>query len=382
MGKVREAVTSWPNNQPSQKTTHSTSSTTLSHVPSDSSFKDLESELFAPIDPVAPKPADLVSTYMTSFEQNTMEVPHIDLSSNFDTFSQMSDASNCTSTPLYTPSSSLPSSCTSSTLSTPMDSPPSSPRFGAPFDHLALSDHLNITHHNNPILTPLSSGGYIYTLNSPYAHSNPHFPHHFIPSLATQNFTHTVKPVGPAIASRQEKLEKYRQKRIKRSHTRVPDQQLRKRAQSRSRDELGHFTAEKDNSLLTDLHDVKTQLVQSKEESKQLLSRLQRMEQEMAFLRQQAEQATVSQEVMKKQLAAQQQMNQVLLENTLLVPSDQTFSTIRPNSPYVKPFEEKIDLSMAAQDLTFTDSPFLESNRVGEEEFHHWDAMSFMAGPC
>eukprot|EP01114_Cavostelium_apophysatum_P020172 TRINITY_DN668_c0_g1_i1.p1 TRINITY_DN668_c0_g1~~TRINITY_DN668_c0_g1_i1.p1 ORF type:complete len:445 (+),score=97.26 TRINITY_DN668_c0_g1_i1:263-1597(+) len=444
MGKVREAVVAWPNQNTQMQSTTTPSCTTTSKLenllPSDDAImKDLESELFAPI-------ADVpnVSQYMSLLERDLVSSHSlnavINLSSSEEQLicgpiqTQQTNSSisqrNFQPVPqisVYgTPASPLPSSCASSPPSTPLTSPPHSPAHinnahGAPVDYpfkFITPQELQMAHSNlTPLspqetftmpqatpqtfmpqgtphnylpqhytLSPLAPGGFLYGPTPGYPNSNIPFRHQFVPAQM-QSFTTTVSPVGPAIACRQEKLDKYRQKRGKRNYTRAADPLKRERAQSRSRDEQGHFVVEKDTQIMSDLYDVKSQLVQSQEESKLLLSRLQRMEQEMALLKQKAEQATVSQEVMMKELAAQKNMNRVLIqENGILwtsVPSDQTFSTIRQNSPYVRPFEEKIDISTAVQDLTFTDSAYLEAARTqGEDVQKRWEDMTFIAGAC
>jgi len=230
----------------------------------------------------------------------------------------------------------------------------------------------------NP-LTPLSSGGFIYNFPGMPGHSYAFSPFAPVPS---QSFTSTVKPVGPAIASKQEKLERYRQKRSKRNTYRPPDPTRRERAHSRTRDERGQFANEK-TQIKTDLSEVKTKLALTEEESKILKEKMNAMEQELARLRQKTEEATMTQQEMLEALEAQRLMNKKLLnENRLLwstVPTNEVFSTIKKSNQnsYVKAFTEKIDF--ANIELNSTDSPHLEAARMEEDFERRWDDMTFLA---
>jgi len=119
-----------------------------------------------------------------------------------------------------------------------------------------------------------------------------------------------------------------------------------------------------------------------------LKSKLSNIEQELAELRRKSEEEREFKKHIQKQLEAQQQMNQALIqENSLLwstVPSDEVFSTINQTNPpdYVDAFKQKVDLSTI--ELNWTDSPHLEAARLEDLEFEQrWDEMSsdcFFAG--
>jgi len=208
----------------------------------------------------------------------------------------------------------------------------------------------------------------------------------------TQSFSPS-KIVSADIASRQEKLEKYRQKRIKRTYCRSTDPIRRERAYSRTRDEFGHFVFENSKkrdaaeaAAQEDLSVVINQLEASKRESMELKQKLQIVLHEMLALRKKAEEVTTEKAVMQQALEEQKKMNEKLLqENRLLwdgVPINEIFSTIRtPHTNYVnvEAFKEKIDLTNI--ELNWTHSPHLEAARLEEEEFQkRWDEMTFVAG--
>jgi len=146
--------------------------------------------------------------------------------------------------------------------------------------------------------------------------------------------------------ARKERLEKYRQKKMKRNYNRPADQARRERAQARVRDELGHFVASpktpdpEKEKMLEEMGDVKNQLEAWRRESQELKNRLLAMEQ---------------------RLAEQEQLNNKLLhENRLLwstVPTSDVFNTLNPEASYADAFREKVDF--ANVELNWTDSPLL-----------------------
>jgi hypothetical protein len=236
-------------------------------------------------------------------------------------------------------------------------------------------------------LTPLSCGGFIYHPSSlsqtppqpPPMLSPPQTPssHHFT--------TNAPQFVSREIAARQEKLEKYREKRARRNYNRPVDQGKRERACARTRDANGHFASEQSKREQVKM---KQALEASQRESKLLKSKLSDIEQELQELRQRAEEEIAYKEHIQKQLEAQQQMNQALIcENTLLwstVPSDEVFNTINQTNPpvFLDAFKQKVDFSTI--ELNWTDSPHLEAARLEDTEFEQrWDVMSedcFFAG--
>jgi hypothetical protein len=193
--------------------------------------------------------------------------------------------------------------------------------------------------------------------------------------------TPTDIPSSPSIASRKEKLEKYRQKRSKRNFNRPIDEGRRERALSRTRDELGHFHSEP--HVLAEMEQVKKQLYFSQTQSMMLMEKLKTMEDQLTQFKKIAETASASQEAVQKALAHQQRINLGLLkQNQLLwqtVPTSETFNTTRPDFPFAEPFKEKIDLSEV--ELTWTDSKILEAAQKETTEFEsRWQEMMFIAG--
>lgn len=412
MGKVKETACAWPNVSPDIDFSQALNANALlstngmvansSQLNSkDSVIKELEQELLLLSqqmnNPNIQEQLDSVSEYISLLESQQMDFlettgftpsdsgnssypPTIDLceddiESNHHMISE-SDSS------CHTSSSSSPLS--SPLSSTPLPSMPASPRASMvipvpPFHMSASNPHMYtptfLPPPNScvPALTPLSAGGYIANFVPPLAPSvTAHLPQStpvspFMP-VQMQPFTTTVSNVSPAIASRQEKLERYRQKRLKRNFSRTVDPARRERAQSRTRDENGHFVSEKDQ-MKVDLNDVKTKLAASQEESKLLKDRLANMEKELAFLRRTAEQAKKSQEDLKKELQEQQTMNILLSDQKLLfssVPINHLFNTTRSTADpnLVKAFQQKIDFKTI--ELNCTDSPHLDSKRMEE----------------
>jgi len=237
--------------------------------------------------------------------------------------------------------------------------------------------------HPLTILSPLSVGGFLYT-PPPYP-TMPLPSNTQIPPTAFLNvpFTPNTKSVyvSSEIAARQEKLEKYREKRAKRNFNRPVDQGKRERACARSRDQNGQFTSE----TKREQEKMRQALEASHHESQILRSKLSIIEEELELLRKRAEEEKLAQQNMLKQLEAQEKMNQDLIrENTLLwstVPIDEVFNTINQNNPpvFLDAFKQKIDFSTI--ELNWTDSPHLEAARTEDMDFEQrWDEMTFFTG--
>eukprot|EP01119_Soliformovum_irregulare_P005756 TRINITY_DN1750_c0_g1_i1.p1 TRINITY_DN1750_c0_g1~~TRINITY_DN1750_c0_g1_i1.p1 ORF type:complete len:256 (-),score=50.73 TRINITY_DN1750_c0_g1_i1:484-1251(-) len=228
-------------------------------------------------------------------------------------------------------------------------------------------------------LAPLSSGGFIYS---------PYWPSVQYPPYPTPAFT-PVSPSSPlspppstpstptyvsqGIADRQDKLEKYRDKRSKRNFNRAVDATRRDRACARTRDEKGQFSAEKPRSNKLSVNERETMLQAlelSQMQSNQLKDQLSAVHRELLEMR--------------AKLEEQQQLNQQLAnENKILFSTtNETFNTVRPskyNSTFVDAFKEKVDLSLI--ELNWTDSPHLEAARVEDSDFEQrWEEMTFIAG--
>jgi hypothetical protein len=210
-------------------------------------------------------------------------------------------------------------------------------------------------------LTPLGSGGFIFNYPPLYSFTpiSPFSQSVVVngEAVATSSSplsppTSPSYPTSPAFqgidqnsSKRQEKLEKYRQKRGKRNWNRPVDQARRERAQHRVRDEFGHFVSSKQQSskyLQDEMMDVKLQLQEFRMESLQLKNKLNEVE---------------------IQLEEQQKLNSALSaflhENRILyptVPTADLFNTLNPNASYADAFKEKIDFS--AIDLHWTESPY------------------------
>jgi hypothetical protein len=238
-------------------------------------------------------------------------------------------------------------------------------------------------------LSPLSCGGYVYHSYLPCSSSSlspqspPQPPPMNMPQPPNPPHFQTNAPqfVSTEIAARQEKLEKYREKRLRRNYNRPVDQGKRERACARTRDPYGHFASE----AKREQERMRQALEASQRESMMLRSKLSNIELELALLRQKAEEATSSKEHIQSLLEAQQQMNQALLrENTLLwstVPSDEVFNTSNPNNPpeFLDAFKQKIDFSTI--ELNWTDSPLLEAARMETLDFEQrWEDMELFAG--
>jgi hypothetical protein len=148
---------------------------------------------------------------------------------------------------------------------------------------------------------------------------------------------------------------------------------LLQRAQARPRDEFGHFLSgpkksdpekermrsEMDGKLRTLVYcnnsilEVRNKLEAWMKESLALKSKLFEVE---------------------NRLEEQEKINtQLLHENRILwstIPQSDIFNTIRPGTPYVDAFKEKIDF--ANIELNSTDSPFLESLKLDEDPETRW----------
>jgi len=271
MGKVKETAQAWPNNLSNQGTV---SGQQLFQIPTDSSvlitrpldmnlsdtqtpfeenqitnpkasydlvLRELEAELFSRSNSPQLNQA-IVNQYLALLERDFQ----INFGQQMDTPFTPCDIFSPSSTP--STGSSAISTPQSSATASPISSPPMSPRssFSMPRPPLIVQQIVMQSQQPQPLspmpmspngmqpqppveltnvsllnpLTPLSSGGFIY--NFPGMPS-PQYTHSPFAPIPSQSFTSTVKPVGPAIASKQEKLERYRQKRVKRNTYRPPD---------------------------------------------------------------------------------------------------------------------------------------------------------------
>jgi hypothetical protein len=234
---------------------------------------------------------------------------------------------------------------------------------------------------SNPIsiLSPLSVGGFLYT-QPPYLQPTQAPP--LSPFILSQTPQTNSKPyVSSEIAARQEKLEKYREKRAKRNYNRPVDQGKSDRACARTRDTHGQFASESKREQ----EKMRQALEASQWESMLLKSKMKAIEQELAEVRRRAEEEQATKQALQKQLEAQTHMNQELLrENSLLwstVPSDEVFNTTNQNNPpvFLDAFKQKIDFSTI--ELNWTDSRHLEAARLEDMDFEQrWDEMTFFAG--
>jgi len=267
----------------------------------------------------------------------------------------------------------------------PPASPQTAPSTPQPMQQAKQEQAIQQQQHPITILSPLSVGGFLYT--PPPYHTlqlplNAQFPSPaFLNApLLTPNTKSAY--VSTEIAARQEKLEKYREKRAKRNFNRPVDQGKRERACARSRDQNGQFTSE----TKREQEKMRQALEASHHESELLKSKLSSIEHELEQLRRRAEEEQLAQQTMMKQLEAQQRMNQALLrENTLLwstVPTDEVFNTINQTNPpvFLDAFKQKIDFSTI--ELNWTDSPHLEAARTEDMDFEQrWDEMNdFLSG--
>ena len=220
-------------------------------------------------------------------------------------------------------------------------------------------------------LTPLGSGGFIFnypplysfTPISPFSQqvmvsgdsspmsppTSPSYPTSpTYPNNTTCSTSASTSGGVVDLVKRQEKLEKYRQKRVKRNWNRPVDQARRERAQHRVRDEHGHFVSSKNNNrhIQEEMNDVRHQLQEYRMESLQLKNKLSEVEQQLE-----------EQQKLNSALSAFLHENRVLYPT---VPISDLFNTLNPNASYADAFKEKIDFSCI--DLHWTESPFLEKD--------------------
>lgn len=235
-------------------------------------------------------------------------------------------------------------------------------------------------------LTPLGSGGFIFNYPPLYSFTpiSPFSQQVVVPNDSTTTTTTSTStvtspipmspPTSPSFpptspssimdqnAKRQEKLEKYRQKRVKRNWNRPVDQARRERAQHRVRDEHGHFVSSKNSKNIQDeMMDVRLQLQEYRMESLQLKNKLSEVEQQLE-----------EQQKLNSALSAFLHENRVLYPT---VPISDLFNTLNPNATYADAFKEKIDFSCI--DLHWTESPFIEKDPSTNTSFNPLDPPSF-----
>eukprot|EP01116_Phalansterium_solitarium_P023192 TRINITY_DN7997_c0_g1_i2.p1 TRINITY_DN7997_c0_g1~~TRINITY_DN7997_c0_g1_i2.p1 ORF type:complete len:444 (+),score=84.45 TRINITY_DN7997_c0_g1_i2:217-1548(+) len=114
-----------------------------------------------------------------------------------------------------------------------------------------------------------------------------------------------------SIAARKQKLERYRQKRVKRNYNREVDQTRSQRAATKPRDENGHFvndggaTKAEREAMIYNLNEMKQQLLACQEEKKTLSDRTNRLEHELRLCRQAHDAMRQAKEDAERQLAEQ-----------------------------------------------------------------------------
>jgi len=224
-------------------------------------------------------------------------------------------------------------------------------------------------------LSPLNGGGFIYNF--------PILPHTQAASATTiQPPISFLQPrTEQEFSKREAKLEKYRQKRAKRNYNRPVDTVKSERAKERSRIPSGQFATEKKKK--NELDEVRNRLENSEKESRFLRDKLSAVEQELALLRQRAEDAQLSKSTLQKQLEEQHKINMELVRSLnqslwQTVPPNEVFNTIRPGNPFGDAFTEAVNLNTV--ELNSTDSPFLEAARLEDLEFEkRWEEMTYIA---
>jgi hypothetical protein len=179
----------------------------------------------------------------------------------------------------------------------------------------------------------------------------------------------------------EEKLERYREKRMKRKWSRMPDQRLSQAAQNRSRDENGKFTcddkvavissyeaSQKADYLQKQLDELKEQLSRSQFESKLLREKLVHTERELGVLRSnQPTPKAIPDDMYQRQVVAHAQMPQACQGDLFACAEDGIiYSPFKGGNAILAPFKEKVDFSQKKQDLRPINSPFLQ---VGKDTF-------------
>ncbi|PRP77295.1 p21-activated protein kinase [Planoprotostelium fungivorum] len=206
-------------------------------------------------------------------------------------------------------------------------------------------------------------------------------------TFTAHDFVTTTSTVSPAIADRQLKLEKYRQKRTRRTYSKSSDSRRASARQIKieSTQSTPTSTAPSTPSSSSSIDDMVSLLAESKRESSELRTKLSFVFDELLSLRKRAEEEATAREMIKKELEQQQKINNMLLsENRYLwstVPHKEVFSTKGPIHPYINlnAFKEKVDLTKI--DLNWTNSPLLEAAKAEEENVaKRWEDMSYLAG--
>jgi len=168
-----------------------------------------------------------------------------------------------------------------------------------------------------------------------------------------------------------EKLERYREKRMKRKWSRMPDQRLSQAAQNRPRDECGKFTSDekaaamssheasqKASSLQKQLDELMQQLSRSQYESKLLREKLVQTERELGLLRtSHSSPKSIPDDMYQRQVITHAQASQP----DLYACADDgiIYSPFKGGNAILSAFKEKVDFSQKKQDLRPINSPFL-----------------------
>jgi hypothetical protein len=199
--------------------------------------------------------------------------------------------------------------------------------------------------------------------------------------LLPQSTPGTPAYFGDKKSEYEEKLERYREKRMKRKWSRAPDQRLSQAAQNRSRDENGKFTcdgkvvahfsdeaSQKAAYLQKQLDELKEQLSRSQFESKLLREKLVYTERELGVLRtNQPTPKAIPDDMYQRQVVAHAQMPQACQGDLFACAEDGIiYSPFKGGNAILAPFKEKVDFSQKKQDLRPINSPFLQ---VGKDTF-------------
>jgi hypothetical protein len=175
---------------------------------------------------------------------------------------------------------------------------------------------------------------------------------------------------GKSNSEYQQKVDKYRMKRAKRTW-RKPDQRLSQMAQQRTRDANGKFSPEaketsRDEQLKKQLEDLKAQLSQTQIESSLLREKLLTTERELALLKSidQPRPAAVDDMYQRQVCSANHQLGNSISDpfgHFSHADVGTIYSPFRGGNAMVDAFKEKVDFSQKKQELKPINSPFLQA---------------------
>lgn len=179
---------------------------------------------------------------------------------------------------------------------------------------------------------------------------------------------HDYQPIRPkAVETKEEKLNRYKEKRSKRLWSRPPDQRLSQIAQERPRDQSGKFVSTKSTSERErELKDLKAELSEVRQ-------KLQTTERELSMLKRDG---WTNDDMYLRQVMQNQyhQYNQALQEQC--AQQGVIYSPFRGGNTAVQPFKEKIDFKERKTALKKIDSPYLTEIEKQQLEYQRQQLKS------